>query len=46
MDKTDRKKVKVELDRDVANMLKKMMDVGDTYSTVIQRLIDASSKDR
>jgi len=34
------KKVKVELDRDIASRLKKMMDVGETYSTVIRRCLE------
>ncbi len=33
-------KVKVEINRDLANELKKLMQVGDTYSTVIQKLLD------
>ena len=40
MDKKDRKKVKIEIERDLANELKKMMDVGDTYTSVIRRLME------
>lgn len=38
MTKTD--KIKVELDRDIANRLLKRKEVGDTYSDVIKRLLD------
>ncbi len=38
MDKKD--KIKVEIDRDVANRLLKQKEVGDTYSDVIKRLLD------
>ena len=37
-------KVKVELKREIVNKLIKMKKVGDTYSDVIQRLLDASPK--
>lgn len=37
MDKKD--KTKVSLDRDVANALKKRMDVGETYTDVIRKLL-------
>ena len=40
MDKKD-KGVRIMIDRDLANELKKMMDVGDTYTTVIRRLLEA-----
>jgi len=41
MDKIDRKdKVKIEIEVFVANQLIKLKHVGDTYSMVIQRLIE------
>lgn len=33
-------KVNVELDRDVANQLIKLKNVGDSYSDIIRRLLD------
>ncbi len=33
-------KVNVELDRDVANRLIKLKNVGDSYSDIIRRLLD------
>lgn len=33
-------KVNVELDRDVANRLLKLKNVGDSYSDIIRRLLD------
>ena len=38
MDKKDR--VKVELEKEIVNKLIKLKEVGDTYSTVIRRLMD------
>jgi len=38
MDKKD--KIEVEVDREVLNQLIKMKEVGDSYSTVIKRLIE------
>ena len=38
MDKKDR--VKVELEKEVVNKLIKLKEVGDTYSSVIRRLMD------
>lgn len=32
-------KIKVQLDKDVANALIKLKEVGDTYSDVIRRLL-------
>lgn len=37
-------KVKVELDRDVVNRLIRMKQVGDSYSTIIKRLLDDKDK--
>ncbi len=37
---TNKDKVKVQLDRDVLNQLIKLKEVGDTYSTVIRRLLE------
>lgn len=37
MDKRD--KVKVEIDRDVLNRLIKLKEVGDTYSSVLRRIL-------
>lgn len=34
------KGVRIMIDRELANELKKMMDVGDTYTTVIRRLLE------
>lgn len=42
MDKKD--KVKVQLDREVANELLNMKHVGETYSDVIRRLIELWKK--
>jgi len=42
MDKKD--KVKISIDREVANKLKSMMKVGDTYSDVIKRLLNEKKK--
>ncbi len=42
MDKRD--KVKVQLDKDVANQLIKMKEVGDTYSDVLRRLLKNARK--
>ena len=33
-------KIKVQLDKDVANALIKLKEVGDTYSDVIRRLVN------
>ena len=33
-------KVKVQLDKDVATALIRLKEVGDTYSTVIRRLLE------
>ena len=33
-------KVKVELDRDIANQLIQLKKVGDSYSDIIRRLLD------
>ena len=43
MNKMDKKEkgVRIMIERDLANELKKMMDVGDTYTTVIRRLLEA-----
>lgn len=38
VDKKD--KVKISIDREVANKLKSMMKVGDTYPDVIKRLLN------
>lgn len=40
MGKTN-KGVRIMIERDLANELKKMMDVGDTYTTVIRRILEA-----
>ena len=41
MDKIDNKdKIKIEIEVAVANQLIKLKQVGDTYSMVIQRLIE------
>lgn len=37
MDNKD--KIKIEIDRSVANQLLKLKEVGDTYSDVIERLL-------
>jgi len=42
MDNKD--KVKVQIERDLANKLKSMMAVGETYSDIIRRLLNASHK--
>ena len=39
MDNKD--KVKVQIERELANKLKGMMSVGETYSDVIKRLLNA-----
>jgi len=41
IDKIDNEaKVKVELDRDIANQLIQLKKVGDSYSDIIRRLLD------
>lgn len=37
-------KTKVLLDREIANKLKSMMKVGETYSDVIKRLLEAKDE--
>jgi hypothetical protein len=44
MDKKD--KVKISIDREVANKLKSMMKVGDTYTDVIKRLLNEKKKNQ
>jgi len=44
MDKKD--KVKISIHREVANKLKSMMKVGDTYSDVIKRLLNEKKKNQ
>ncbi len=41
MDKKD--KVKIQIEKDLANKLKSMMSVGETYSDVIRGLMDGRS---
>lgn len=39
-DKSDkRRKIKIEVDEDIANALIKLKSVGDTYSDVIRRIL-------
>ena len=40
MQKKEKTKTKVEIDRELADTLKSMMKVGDTYSDVIRRLLE------
>jgi len=44
MDKKD--KVKISIRREIANKLKSMMKVGDTYSDVIKRLLNEKKKNQ
>jgi hypothetical protein len=44
MDKKD--KVKISIHREVANKLKSMMKVGDTYTDVIKRLLNEKKKNQ
>jgi len=39
-------KVKIELDRDVANQLIQLKEVGDTYSNVIRKLLAKKGRDK
>jgi len=41
--KIDDDKVKIELDKDIANQLIKLKNYGDSYSDVIRRLLDKPS---
>ena len=36
--------VHIKLSRELASQLKKMMDVGDTYESVIRRLLECCKK--
>lgn len=38
------KDVRILLDRDLANELKKMMNVGDTYTSIIRGLLNKSKQ--
>ncbi|MEX2738669.1 MAG: antitoxin VapB family protein [Candidatus Wukongarchaeota archaeon] len=44
MDKKD--KVKISIRREIANKLKSMKKVGDTYSDVIKRLLNEKKKNK
>jgi len=49
MEMSERKKkevVSVKLSRELASQLRKLMDVGDTYESVIRRLLERYERER